>query len=188
MVHYRVNSFPTTSNWTSEASLHPRPSIQKAFMKNFSMLVLSSVFAAGAFAASHTGSAAQPEAQMQANPKAQAAAEAKHNAKIHGTDKSAKQPEAQMQASSKAQAAAEAKHNAKSHGVDVVKSIPLENGSTVFVFKDGKMGMEDKMGRSTRMKPGHVMKAKDGTSLMMVGDEVMRVESLLTERKGAGAN
>ena len=149
-------------------------------MNKFSMLVLSSFLATGAFAAPPAGG----EAQMQANPKSQAAAEAEHNAKSHGTDMSAKQGQAQMQANPKSQAAAEAKHNAKSHGGIAVKSIPLENGSTVFVFKDGKMGMEDKMGRPTRMKPGHVMKAKDGTALAMVGNEVMRVESLLTEKKG----
>jgi hypothetical protein len=148
-------------------------------MNKFSVLVLSSVVATGAFATSH-----MPEAQKSANPKAQAAAEDKHNAKSHGTDDSAKQREAQMQANPNAQGAAEAKHNAKPHGLDAVKSIPLENGSTVYVFKDGKMGMEDKMGRATRMKPGHVMKAKDGTSLMMVGDEVVRLESILTEKKG----
>lgn len=150
-------------------------------MNKFSMLLLSSLFATGAFASSH-----MPEAQKSASPKAQAAAEATHNAKPHGTDASAKQSQAQMPANLQSQAAAEAKHNAKTHGDNVVKSIPLENGSTVFVFKDGKMGMEDKMGRSTRMKPGHVMKAKDGTRLMMVGDEVMRVESLLAEKKGGG--
>lgn len=125
-----------------------------------------------------------PQAGMPANPKAQAAAEATHNAKPHGTDASAKQPQAQMQANPQGQAAAEATHKARPHGVNVVKSIPLVDGSTVLVFQDGKMGMEDKQGRSARMKPGHVMKAKDGTSLMMVGDEVMRVESIRTETKG----
>ena len=69
---------------------------------------------------------------------------------------------------------------------NVKKSIPLEDGSTVYVFKDGKMGMEDKLGRSTRMKPGHVMKTKDGGKLIMVGDEVMRVESLLKEHSSSG--
>lgn len=61
---------------------------------------------------------------------------------------------------------------------NVQKSIELKNGSTVYIFKDGKMGMEDKLGRSTRMKPGQVMEAKDGQKLIMIGDEVMRVESL----------
>ena len=69
---------------------------------------------------------------------------------------------------------------------NVKKSIPLEDGSTVYVFKDGKMGMEDKLGRSTRMKPGHVMTTKDGGKLIMVGDEVMRVESLLKEHSSSG--
>ena len=69
---------------------------------------------------------------------------------------------------------------------NVAKSIPLEDGSTVYVFKNGKMGMEDKLGRSKRMKPGHLMKTKDGGMLTMVGDEVMRVESLRMEAKGGG--
>ena len=30
----------------------------------------------------------------------------------------------------------------------VEKSIPMKDGSTVYIFKDGKMGMEDKMGRA----------------------------------------
>lgn len=165
----------------------PSPSTrsQKAFMNRFSILTLSIFFATGAFAASHT-STATPEAQRSTNPKAEAAAEAKHKAKIHGIDKSATQPEAQRQSNPRSEVAAEAKHNAKSHGLNAVRTIPLENGSTVYIFKDGKMGMEDKMGRSTRMKPGHVMKAMDGTALTMVGGEVMRVESLLQEKKGGG--
>lgn len=61
---------------------------------------------------------------------------------------------------------------------NVEKSIELKNGSTVYIFKGGKMGMEDKLGRATRMKPGEVMEAKDGQKLIMVGDEVMRVEAL----------
>jgi len=61
---------------------------------------------------------------------------------------------------------------------NVEKSIPLKDGSTVYIFKDGKMGMEDKVGRATRMKPGKIMETKDGQKLIMVGDEVMRVESL----------
>lgn len=140
------------------------------------------MFATGAFAASHMA-----EAQKSANPKAQAAAEVQYNTKPHGTSDAAKQPQAQMQGNAKSQTAAEASHNAKPHGGNAVKTIPLEDGSTVFVFKDGKMGMEDKNGRSKRMKAGHVMKAKDGSQLVMVGDEVMRVESLLTEKRG-GAN
>lgn len=65
---------------------------------------------------------------------------------------------------------------------DVEKSIPMKDGSTVYVFKDGKMGMEDKLGRAKRMKKrgqvGQVMETKDGQKLIMIGDEVMRVDSL----------
>ena len=59
------------------------------------------------------------------------------------------------------------------------KTYELKDGSTVHVFKDGKMGMEDKMGRAARMKEGHVMETKDGQKLMMKGDEVWRVEGKL---------
>ena len=62
---------------------------------------------------------------------------------------------------------------------NVQKSYELKDGSTVHVFKDGKMGMEDKMGRAARMKDGHVMETKDGQKLMMKGDEVWRVEGKL---------
>ena len=77
-------------------------------MKNLLSLLLTAVFATSAFAAAHTG-APMPEAQKQGSEKAQAAAEAKHLAKPHGTDKTAAQPEAMKTGSDKAQARAEAK-------------------------------------------------------------------------------
>lgn len=61
----------------------------------------------------------------------------------------------------------------------VEKSIELKDGSTVYLFKDGKMGMEDKLGKAVRMKPGHVMETKDGQKIIMVGDEVARLETIL---------
>ena len=61
----------------------------------------------------------------------------------------------------------------------VEKSIELKDGSTVYIFKDGKMGMEDKYGRATYMESGHVMETKDGQKITMVGDEVARLSSLL---------
>ena len=60
----------------------------------------------------------------------------------------------------------------------VERSLQLKDGSVVYIFKDGKMGMEDKNGRPARMKPGVVMDTKDGRKIMMHGDEVMAVESL----------
>jgi hypothetical protein len=56
----------------------------------------------------------QPETQS--SPAAQAVAEARHLAKVHGIDNSAKQPEAQASGDANSQAVAEANHMRKSHG------------------------------------------------------------------------
>ena len=61
----------------------------------------------------------------------------------------------------------------------VEKSIELKDGSTVYIFKDGKMAMEDKLGRAVRMKKDTVMETKDGQKIMMHGDEVMRLDNIL---------
>lgn len=61
----------------------------------------------------------------------------------------------------------------------VKDSIELKDGSTVYIFKDGKMGMEDKYGRAAYMESGHVMEAKDGKKIIMDGNEVWRVDELL---------
>lgn len=71
---------------------------------------------------------------------------------------------------------------ASAYAVDasqVEKSIELKDGSTVYIFKDGKMGMEDKLGRAVRMKQDAVMETKDGQKIMMHGDEVMRLDNIL---------
>lgn len=59
------------------------------------------------------------------------------------------------------------------------KVIELKDGSTLYIFKDKAMAMEDKQGRAMRMKPGHVMETKDGQQVVMVGDEVARLDWLL---------
>lgn len=61
----------------------------------------------------------------------------------------------------------------------VQKMIELKDGSTVHVFKDGKMGMEDKLGRAVRMEDGQVMETRDSQRITMVGDEVARLEAIL---------
>ena len=66
----------------------------------------------------------------------------------------------------------------------VEKSIPLKDGSTVYLFKDGKMGMEDKLGRTVRMKQGHVMETKDGQKIIMIGDEVARLDWIKADKRG----
>ena len=64
--------------------------------------------------------------------------------------------------------------------------IELKDGSTLYIFKDGKMGMEDKYGRATRMKKDTVMETKDGQKIMMHGDEVMRLDNLLHQGHRGG--
>lgn len=64
--------------------------------------------------------------------------------------------------------------------------IDLKDGSTVYILKDGKMAMEDKYGKATRMKKDTVMETKDGRKIIMHGDEVMRLDSLLKQGHGSG--
>jgi hypothetical protein len=61
---------------------------------------------------------------------------------------------------------------------EVQQTIELKNGATVYVFKDGKMAMEDKFGRAVSMKKNVVMETKDGKKIIMHGNEVMRLDSL----------
>ena len=61
----------------------------------------------------------------------------------------------------------------------VEKSVPLKDGSTIYVLKGGKMGMEDKNGRAASMEPGVIMETKDGQRVVMIGNEVAYVSSVL---------
>lgn len=66
------------------------------------------------------------------------------------------------------------------------KTLELKDGSTVYIFKDGKMAMQDKLGRAARMKKDVVMETKDGQKIMMHGDEVMRLDSLIRKDHSGG--
>lgn len=68
------------------------------------------------------------------------------------------------------------------------KVIELKDGSTIYLFKDGKMAMEDKSGRAKRMDKGVVMETKDGQKIMMHGDEVSRLDSLLKQDTRGGGH
>ena len=60
--------------------------------------------------------------------------------------------------------------------LQVAKTIALKDGSSVTVYEDGKMAMEDRFGRSISMKPGQVMETRDGGKVVMAGNETYRVE------------
>ena len=65
----------------------------------------------------------------------------------------------------------------------VEKSIPLKDGTTLHVFKDGAMAMEDKFGRAASMRQGEVMETIDGTKIVMHGDELARLDNFLNENR-----
>ena len=61
----------------------------------------------------------------------------------------------------------------------VDRTIELKDGMMLYVFKDGKMGMESKTGSTVGMKSGEVMEGKDGQKYIMVGNEVARLDWLM---------
>lgn len=63
--------------------------------------------------------------------------------------------------------------------VESVETVVLKDGSTLYIFADGKMAMTDKVGRIYRMKPGQSMQTVDGKAVIMVGDEVQRLQAHL---------
>ena len=60
---------------------------------------------------------------------------------------------------------------------DDVKELPLKDGTTLLIFKDGKMSHRDTRGRVVPMKEGMNMEAKDGKVFVMKGNEVWRKTS-----------
>lgn len=54
------------------------------------------------------------------------------------------------------------------------RQIALKDGSTLVVYKDGKMSMRDKNGKAVSMKDGVPMETKDGQIIMMKGNEIWR--------------
>jgi hypothetical protein len=52
---------------------------------------------------------------------------------------------------------------------------PLKDGSTLHVFENGKMGMENSFGYAVFMDQGATMETLDGHKVTMQGNEVARV-------------
>jgi len=57
--------------------------------------------------------------------------------------------------------------------------IDLKDGSTAYVFDNGKMALENKFGYAVVVNPGTALQTVDGRSITMVGDEVARLDTLL---------
>ena len=64
--------------------------------------------------------------------------------------------------------------------------IELKDGSTVYIFKDGKMAMEDRYGRAIRTSPGAVVETSDGRKITTQSDEVARLNSLIIQGHEGG--
>ena len=60
----------------------------------------------------------------------------------------------------------------------VKESIALSDGSTVYVFTDGKMALADKQGRAVTKKVGTALEAKDGRRLTLDTNESARLSQL----------
>ncbi len=60
-------------------------------------------------------------------------------------------------------------------GTETTGAIPLKDGSTLHIYQDGKMTMEDKVGRPQTMPQGTPMETKSGKVIMMKGNEVWRL-------------
>ena len=61
------------------------------------------------------------------------------------------------------------------------QTVDLNDGSILYVFKDGKMALESKFGRAVVTQPGTVLTTTDGKNITMVGDEVERLRLLLEQ-------
>ena len=64
---------------------------------------------------------------------------------------------------------------------NVAKKFELLDGSTLYVFKDGKMAKEDRYGRAAYLKQGEVLELADGRKIPAVGNEVARLDGLLND-------
>ena len=65
-----------------------------------------------------------------------------------------------------------------------VQVINLRDGSTLFVFKDGKMAKADKYNRPVYLTAGEALEAKDGRKVAAVGNEVARLATLFRQDHG----
>lgn len=67
---------------------------------------------------------------------------------------------------------------------DAKEVIALQNGETLYVFKDGRMAKESKFGSVLHLKKGEVVQTADDKSITTVGNEVARLNSLLLKGHG----
>ena len=62
--------------------------------------------------------------------------------------------------------------------------VPLADGGTLYVFKDGKMAQESRFGRAAYLNVGASVPTKDGRNIAITSNEVARLGSLLEQEHG----
>jgi len=56
--------------------------------------------------------------------------------------------------------------------------VPLRDGGTLFLFKDGTMAKQDAYGNASYIKKGEVLETADGKKIPVTSNEVARMHSL----------
>ncbi|MDR3395308.1 MAG: CopK family periplasmic copper-binding protein [Parasulfuritortus sp.] len=54
--------------------------------------------------------------------------------------------------------------------------VTLQGGSTLHIYKDGQMAVENVYGRPTVVAPGQQLHEKNGTTIAMNSDDIARLE------------
>lgn len=65
-----------------------------------------------------------------------------------------------------------------------VRSYTLQDESRLYVFKDGKMAMENRFGRPLSMADGHPMETVNGQTVVMKGNEIWRLQEIHAIHRG----
>jgi hypothetical protein len=62
--------------------------------------------------------------------------------------------------------------------------VPLADGGSLYVFRDGLMAKEDRYGRAQSVKIGATLESADGRKLVASSNEVARLHVLINEGHG----
>lgn len=57
----------------------------------------------------------------------------------------------------------------------------LKDGSTLYLFENGKMSREDRYGRAVYLKKGEILELGNGRKIPASGNEVARLDRLLND-------
>jgi len=63
--------------------------------------------------------------------------------------------------------------------LEASRTVPLAAGETLYVFKNGLMAKESRLGRAVYLQPGEVLVSADGQKITAIGNEVAILASLL---------